>query len=401
MSISEAKGSEVIHVELIDSILDAFARVGIDLRSWLSPEWLGVKLWQYLLAFIVIVLTLFARRFAMAMLNRLSPWIGKVAGVYAGRIIVTLAAPATAVVALIGITLAVRILVFQTDGAAQPVVSDAFLRESFEVGVAIIVIWIVMRFIDILAEYLEARAVENDLAVEVPIIPLLRKSLKIFVGVVGGLFVVQNMGYPIASILGGLGIGGLAVALAAQDTLANVFGSVIVFTDKPFKVGDWVQIGDVYGDVESIGFRSTRIRTMPQTVVTIPNSAIAANQVENCAKRKVSFTLVLDDESPIDKVQQVVRGIREILGEHPGVDQEYFLVNFTEFGSDGLGLFIYYFTRSPEWKEHLQVREDVNVGISKLLEELGVGLALPGTRVYIAPSSEMSIPELKAVGNEK
>src|SRR5690606_42111412 len=128
----------------------------------------------------------------------------------------------------------------------------------------------------------------------VPIIPLLRKSLKIFIGVVGGLLLVQHVGYPITSLLGGLGIGGLAVALAAQDTLANVFGSVIIFTDKPFKVGDWVKIGDVIGDVESIGFRSTRIRTWPKTLVTIPNKIIANTQVENWSampKRRIRFTL--------------------------------------------------------------------------------------------------------------
>ena len=214
----------------------------------------------------------------------------------------------------------------------------------------------------------------------------MQRSLKFFIAIVGGILVVQELGYPIASLLGGLGIGGLAVALAAQDTIANIFGSVIVFTDKPFKVGDWIRIGDIDGFVETIGFRSTRIRTWPKTLVTIPNKMIANSQIENWSAmpvRRITFTLRIAYGATPDQMEALVEGIREILTTHPGVDQGYHLVNFTEFSPEGLGVFVYYFTSSTVWREHMQVRQEVNLEIMRLVASLNLSLGVPERRLHI------------------
>lgn len=380
-------------MNVIHSILDFLARIGLDIRVLFDDEWMGVFLWQYILAFILIVLSLFARRVATGLLGRFLPWINRVGGVYAGKIVEALSQPVTAIVGLVGVYLAVKVLVLPVSADAPVAISGEFLDQTFQVALAAVLIWGAMRLIDALSLYLRERAEENDLGVDVPVIPLLRKSLKIFVGVVGGLLVVQHMGFPIASLLGGLGIGGLAVALAAQDTLANVFGSVIVFTDRPFKVGDWVKIGDVDGDVESIGFRSTRIRTWPKSLVTIPNKEIANSRIENWSampKRRVKFTLMIYDDVTADQVDALVDGIREILRTHPGVNQEYVLVNFTDIAPEGLGIFLYYFTSSTVWAVHMQVRQEVNLEIMRLMERLGISLALPNTRVHLGtPAGEL------------
>lgn len=367
------------------SALDATARAGVGLGEWLGAEWLGVALWQYLLALLMALLAFFARRAAAFVVDRfVLPLIAKAGGVYTGRLIAALIRPLSALIGLAGLYLAARIVLLSEEGAPRSIVSVAVVDRLFEVAVATIGIWAVFRLIDVATQYVQTQAEEKDLPLDVPVIPLLRKSLKVFAGVVGGIFVIQQMGYPIASLLGGLGIGGLAVALAAQDTLANVFGSVIVFTDKPFKVGDWVKIGDVEGFVEAIGFRSTRIRTWPRSLVTIPNKSIANSQIENWSampKRRVRFVLPVSFGATPDQLDALVRGVREILAAHPGVDQEFFLVNFTDFSENGFELLVYYFTISTVWREHLQVREEVNLEIMRLMERLGLSLGMPSRRV--------------------
>lgn len=368
------------------SALDGAARAGIDLRRRLGAEWLGVALWQYILALLLLVSALFARRAARLIVDRFAlPLITKFGGVHTGRLVAALTRPLSALISLTGLYLAARVILYSEEGAARSLVSVEFVDGAFQVAAAAVVIWAAVRCVDVVAQYVRSRAGEKELPLEVPVIALLTTLVKVFVGVTGGILVVQAMGYPIASLLGGLGIGGLAVALAAQDTLANVFGSVIVFADKPFKVGDWVQIGDVEGHVEAIGLRSTRIRTWPKSLVTVPNKVIAGAQIENWSampKRRVRFVLRVAFGATPAQMEALVQGIREILSAHPGVDQEFFLVNFTDFGTDGLELLVYYFTVSTVWREHLRVREEVNLEIMRLMERLGLALGMPSRRVY-------------------
>lgn len=369
--------------------LDDAARTSVALREWLGAEWLGVAFWQYAVACLLVLLTLFARRAAGFLAHRfVLPLISKAGAVYTGRLLAALISPLSALIGLTGVYLAARVVLLSEEGAPRAIVPVSLVDRAFQIGVAAVVIWAALRLIDVAAHYVHSRAKEKELPLEAPMISLLRTSLKVFVGVVGGILVLQEIGYPIASLLGGLGIGGLAVALAAQDTLANVFGSVIVFTDKPFKVGDWVKVGDVEGHVEAIGFRSTRIRTWPKSLVTIPNKSIANAQIENWSampKRRVRFVLRVAFGASAEQMEALVQGIREIIQAHPGVDQEFHLVNFTDFGEDGLELLVYYFTASTVWREHLQVREEVNLAIMRLLERLGLALGMPSRRLYAPP----------------
>ncbi|HEX6971794.1 MAG TPA: mechanosensitive ion channel family protein [Limnochordia bacterium] len=379
-------------MEAIRSALELFARSGFDLRRWLAETWFGIALWQYVVAFVLITLTLFARRLAALCLNRLIvPWLNRAGSAHTGSVVGALVPPFTAFVGLFGLFLTVKVLLLPGALGARPgVLSGALINQSFQVAGAAIVIWALMRLIDVLAQVLRAHAEQHELPLDVPVVALLRKSLKLFVGIVGGLLIIQHLGYPIASLLGGLGIGGLAIALAAQDTLANVFGSIIIFTDKPFKVGDWVRIGEVEGFVETIGFRSTRIRTWPKALVTIPNKSISNSEIENWSAmpiRRVSYTLTVTYDTSPKKVEALVRGIERIITEHPGVDQGFSLVSFSGFGQNGLEVLVYYFTRSTAWKEHMRVRQEVNLAIMRLLEQLGVSVAVPSRRVSLSRSA--------------
>jgi len=271
-------------LDVINSLLDALSSLGFDLRRQFANEWMGIAGWQYLLAFLVILLSLFARSLTKKLLNRfILPQFERYGAKLAGQLTGGLVQPITALFATVGVYVALRILTARVAPDAPVLLSETFIVQTFQIATVTIILWAVMRLIDVVARYYRDRAQAAEIPLEEPIIVLIQRAIKVFVLVVGGLIVVERMGYSIASLLGGLGIGGLAIALAAQDTLANIFGSLIVFTDRPFKIGDWVRIGDVEGFVEFIGLRSTRIRTWPKSLVTIPNKVLTNSNIENCS----------------------------------------------------------------------------------------------------------------------
>jgi len=215
--------------------------------------------------------------------------------------------------------------------------------------------------------------------------PLLIKSLRIFVIILCVLFILEAFGQSITSLLAGLGIGGLAFALAAQDTVSNLFGSFTIFTDKPFHIGDWVRIGDAEGTVEEVGFRSTRIRRFDQAQVTVPNSQFIKNDVINFSamkKRRIKFNLGVTYGTSPEQMTKVVEGIKQMIKEDYRFDHTFSMVHFTEFGDFSLSIFIYCFTKTTVWGEFLSVREEFNLKIMQLLEELEVEIAFPSQMIY-------------------
>jgi MscS family membrane protein len=165
-----------------------------------------------------------------------------------------------------------------------------------------------------------------------------------------------------------------------------MFGSLTIFTDRPFQIGDWIKMSGIEGVVEDVGFRSTRIRTFAKTLITVPNSKIANEAIENMnarPKRRIKMTIGVTYDTNANQMEQALDSIREILRTHPGVDQAYWLVYFTDFGSSSLDIFLYYFSASTVWAQYLEVRQKVNLAIMRKLEELGLEFAFPSQTVYL------------------
>lgn len=254
-------------------------------------------------------------------------------------------------------------------------------------AISFIMLYFIFKIIDIVAFYLHKEARRTKSTLDDQLVPLLVKSLRILVVAVGILFILQNFGYNITSLLAGLGLGGLAFALAAQDTIGNFFGSITIFSDKPFKLGDWIQIGDVEGTVEDIGFRSTRIRRFDRALVTVPNSQVIRSGVVNYSameKRRIKFDLGITYGTPVNKIKQVVDGIKRIIEEDERFDHSFYMVKFTEFGAYSLNIFIYCFTKTTGWADSLAIREEFNLNVMQLLEELGVEIAFPSQTIYLS-----------------
>jgi MscS family membrane protein len=264
--------------------------------------------------------------------------------------------------------------------------SRAFLFTA-QLLISLSVVLIAVRWIDVLVGVFRDRALETESRMDDQLIPLIGQASKGAVIILGLVFVLQNMGVDVGSLIAGLGIGGLAFALAAQDTLSNVFGSLTIFTDRPFQIGDWVIVeGGVEGTVEEIGFRSTRIRAFTNSIITVPNSRMTSAHVENMGARRfrrVKTTLGLTYDTPPDKVQAMVEGVRAIIAANPATFKDSYEVHFRDFGPSSLDILVYCFLEVPTWHDELVERSRMFLEILRLAEHLGVSFAFPSQSLYV------------------
>lgn len=264
--------------------------------------------------------------------------------------------------------------------AAQLVAAVAFVATAY-------------RMVDIVAAVLETRASRSHNKFDDLLVPLFRKSMKLIVAAFGFVFLAEVLSLPVRSVIAGLGIGGLALALAAQDVVKNLFGSLTVLVDRPFSVGDWVKIGDVEGSVAELGFRSTRIRTFYDSMVTLPNSNLISASVDNLGARtyrRWSTTVGLAYDTPAEKVDGFCEGVRELIRQHPMTRKDSFHVYLNAFGESSLEVLLYVFFLTPDWSVELQQRHRLALDILRLAEQLGVEIAYPTQTLILKRAGESS-----------
>jgi len=186
--------------------------------------------------------------------------------------------------------------------------------------------------------------------------------------------------------LASLGLIGMAFALAAKDTAANLFGSLVIFTDRPFKIGDWIKTPIVEGTIEEIGIRSTRVRTFAQALVTVPNAVLANSAILNWSrmgKRRIKMRIGLTYSTTRQKLQTILNDIRQMLKNHKDVHQGTIMIYFDKFEDSSLSIFCYFFTTTTVWEEYLKAREDINLKIMKIIEDNEAEFAFPSQSIYI------------------
>lgn len=262
---------------------------------------------------------------------------------------------------------------------------SAFAHRVLGVVMALSVLLLTSRAVDVIARMAQGWAATTENRLDDQLIPLLRQAVQVLVLVIGTLYLADAFGIDVWKLAAGVGIGGLAFALAAQDTVANFFGSVNIFVDRPFQIGDWVIVGSVEGVVEEVGFRSTRVRTFYNSVVTIPNSQITNANVDNMGlrpRRRVKMMVSLTYDTPPDKVEAYVEGVRAILAAHPLVQRSYEVHLYT-MAASSLDILVYYHVVVPDWHEELRARSQNILEFMRLAEELGVSFAFPSQSVYV------------------
>jgi MscS family membrane protein len=218
------------------------------------------------------------------------------------------------------------------------------------------------------------------------LIPFLSKVLRFVVVALSLSVIAQEWKFDINGFVAGLGLGGLALAFAAQEMIEDFFGGIVIMTEKPFTKGDWIKTKDVEGIVEEINFRSTRIRAFRQALVTVPNSTLANTAILNWSKmgkRQISFHLGVTLDTPKNKLHSFIKKIEELLRNHPEIDQETIFVHFDGFNKSSLDIFLYFFTKTTVWGEYLEVKEDINLKILDLTQTEGISIAFPSRSIYI------------------
>jgi len=342
---------------------------------------LGFSIGQLALSFLVLLITMSIRRvLTQFIFRRLHALVTKTKWKYDDQLVGALEKPASALLLIIGIFLAIAIL------PLEPAVRG-FFTYLFRAATLLTFVWAAVRVTDVFGNILENTVQQRQDSAFAGFIPLIRKTLKIFVLIVGVLMAIDNLGYNVAGIIATLGLGTAAIALASQDTLKNGFGALMIMLDRPFKIGDWIQVGDqVDGTVESIGLRSTKVRTFPKTLLSIPNGVLANDYVNNWSrmpKRRVKQTVGVTYDATADDMDGIVEDIRRILREDEAVDQDFILVNFTDFGESSLDILVYYFTRTINWLEYMDVRQRINCQIMRAVESRGLSIAFPTRTVHL------------------
>jgi len=353
------------------------------LPDWLRSSFLGIEVWQLggilLLVFVALLLQRLVVFLVATWLHRL---VGRLRVKWVSSAVRRSSKPIGGFVMALVFVAGFPVLQFGAGVNRMALVAIRILA-------AFSAVWLAYRLVDVLADWLLEKAEKSDTRLDDQLVPLLRKSLKLFFAVVGGIFLLQNLQVDVGSLLAGLGLGGLAFALAAKDTVANFFGSLMIFIDKPFQIGDWIKMGaDVEGTVEEVGFRTTRIRTFYNSLITLPNAKVTETAVDNLGARvyrRYKTKLGLEYGTPPEKVQAFCVGVRGIIQALPGMRKDFYLVEFDDYGPHSLDILLYCFMKSATWADELRTRTNLNLEILRLAKELGVTFAFPTQTLHVFP----------------
>lgn len=257
--------------------------------------------------------------------------------------------------------------------------TKVFIDGLFGFLTVINIAWLIARLLDaIITEYITPLTKKTSSDLDNQVLPLIRKGIKLIIWVLGIIVGLDNAGFDVGAVLAGLGIGGLAFALAAQDTVKNFFGGLMILIDKPFKVGERVRINDIDGFVKEIGIRSTRVQNLEGRIVTIPNSMFSDDAIENIdmePTRKVVSNLGLVYGTSAAKMEEAMKILKEIVQENDTIVESNCDISFNNFGAYSLNiLFIYYIKKGADI---FQTPTVINLEILKRFEAAGLEMAFP------------------------
>lgn len=247
-------------------------------------------------------------------------------------------------------------------------------------------VWTGWRLTDFAQHYLSEKAKTTKTKVDDLMAPLITRTIKVLLIIVGFLSGAEILSLPISSLLAGLGIGGIAIAMAAKDTIANIFGSLTVIADRSFHMGDWIKVGDQEGMVEKLGFRSTKIRTFYNSLLTIPNGKLLTATIDNLGERKyrrIKTTLSLTYDTAPEKIDAFCDGIKDLIKAQKSTRKDYYIVNFQDFGPSSLDILLYCFLKVPDYEAEMKERHHLFTGIIKLAKTLKVEFAYPTQTLHL------------------
>jgi MscS family membrane protein len=354
---------------LVDVILDLF-----NVRSS------GNTAAHYAISALLLVLSLLARRIVTGIIFvYLKKLAAKTETTLDDKLFPAMEAPAAAFVMTFGIFSALEVLKLSAD-------SDRMIGYGATVAFSLVIFWGLWRSLGAVLDHAQEVAQAKGLSIAA-FMPWIKKTVLTVFIVLGLLLTIQSLGYDVKALLAGLGIGGLAFALAAQDTLANVFGSIVVATDQPFKIGEFVQVGANMGGVEDIGLRSTRLRRPDKSLLIIPNKTVASEVVINMSRytrRRIEQVIGLTYDTKPEQMEAMVEEIRSLVVAQSEVDAKSVMVFFRDFSASSLDIWLVYETPNPDFQKALQLRQRLNLAIMRAVAARGLSMAFPTQTVQFA-----------------
>jgi MscS family membrane protein len=358
------------------------------MNTLLQQSWAGQTLLQWALALGVLAFMLFFNRPLAGLINALvyrifsekNPERRRHFHELTGRPLRRFLLLVALFVAFMVLSIPLRVVWF-----GKPIRIHFYIEIFLQLGLVWYAAKTLLKVADFVAKVWQQRAAQNPEKTQDQWVPYIKDGIKVGVILSAFLFVIGIVFQAnIAALVGGLGIGGLAVALAAQESLANLLGSFTIFLDKPFTVGDTIEFKGITGTVEKVGFRSTRLRTLDKSFVTVPNKALVTEPLNNITEsthRRASFQLGLVYQTSPDTLKAVIRDTKALLNQHPMIDENP-VVSFYGYGESSLDLQIIYLVKTPDYNEYLAVREEINFGIFAIVNQYPTDFAFP-TRTMV------------------
>jgi MscS family membrane protein len=356
-----------------------FLTFGLDRVAWLQPPLWGNPRWKFLASLIYLLLAFYVAKLLDYLIQvRLKKWAARTETKLDDMLLELVHGPIKIVSFVILLHIGLEIF-------SWPQWVQTYLSKGLQVVVAVSLTYVLLKATDLLMNYWRKRAAgESDRFFNEQIFPVVRKTIKAVIVVTAVLVTSQNLGIPITGVLALGSVGGLAVGLAAQDTLANLFGAVAIFMDKPFKVGDHVQVESIDGTVEAIGLRSTRIRNLDAHLVTVPNKTMGNAIITNIDRRpsiKTVMNIGVTYDTSTEKLQEALAILDGILRQHPKTQDV--TITFNKFGDSALNIQVVHWWNSTNNKEYLDGMQQFNLLIKERFEQARIELAFPTQTVYL------------------
>lgn len=360
-----------------------------DIHYW---KWIGLL---YLLAFAFIFFYL-CRYLVAGAVTRIIEYLGK------EHLALKLLRPVSGPTALL-LVMGMLKLLFPL--IQFPVQVSYYVQLLFNISIPILIVFVLYKLVDVLALYFDRIAEKSESRLDSHMVPLLRRMTKVVVVALGLIFVLQNLGYNVTGLLAGLSIGGLALALAAQDTVKNLLGSLMIYLDKPFQIGDWITGDGVDGHVEEVGFRATRIRTFSNSLMYVPNAKLADMISDNHGKRefiRYKTLISLTYDTPPVAIEVFLDGLKQLSNKYPQIVEEKNLIYLHSLGNSSIDINYCIFMLLNENDNEFFIREKLLFDILKMAEHLGIRLAFPTQTIHVEnlPGQISLTPTRKSNGPE-
>jgi len=368
--------------------------------DWMFYRVFGVEMYRICAFFAIVLIALVIGRLARIAMGRRATQHRDAGRGFRGVMMTVLARASLPLSVAVGVRFGVGVLDIAPEGSGLAGVIQTIVDIVVNASIG----YAVYCLIDLVDYQLNCLAERTETKVDDMLVPLVGKSVRITILVLIVVQVLQTLSdKPLTSIIAGLGVGGLALALAGQDIMKNFFGSLVILTDRPFEVGDRIKVGDHDGPVESVGFRSTKIRTLSGHLVTLPNSDVMNSAVENISKRpyikRVANITVTYDTAP-GQLHKGIEIIREILAEHEGIDpRRPPLAFFNEFNDVSLNIIVIYWYHNPDFVEYLRFTDRINFAILERFNEEGIEFAFPTQTVFLANDDKRQLAVKTLDGN--